>query len=221
LRKLAAEGGLMLRQNDNREAPNLAAQVGRYAHARQFKRMRGSLKKLKTVVGRVYRDVERKLDAMPDTLRPKAGDLLAKVKRLLSQKQRDKNKLYSLHAPEVECIAKGKARHPYEFGVKVSIAVTHKEGLVVGMRSMPGNPYDGHTLYETLEQATILTDVQPKEVFTDLGYRGAAVQEGTQVFHQRLKRNITQRLRRDIRRRSAIEPAIGHMKNDGRLGKTG
>lgn len=92
---------------------------------------------------------------------------------------------------------------------KVVVGRVCREGLVVGMRSMPGNPYDGHTLYETLEQTTILTDTQPKEVFTDLGYRGAQVQPGIKVFHHKLKRNITQRLRRDIRRRSAIEPVIG------------
>src|SRR5471032_1022805 len=119
--------------------------------------------------------------------------------------------------PEAECIAKGKTRQPYEFGVKVSIATTHKEGLVVGIRSMPGSPYDGHTLYETLEQVAILTDHQPKEVFVDFGYRGADVQAGTKVYHHKLKRDITGRLRRDIRRRSAIEPAIGHANNDGRL----
>jgi len=215
--KLAAEGGLVLRQNYNREAPKLAAQTGRYAHAKQYKRMRGSLKKLKTVVGRVWRDVERQKEKLPAAMQDKAGELLAKTKRLLTQKQKDKNKLYSLHAPEAECIAKGKSRQPYEFGVKVSIATTHKEGLVVGMRSMPGNPYDGHTLFEALEQVEILTNCQPKEVFVDLGYRGVDVQPGTRVYHPKLKRNITQRLRRDIRRRSAIEPAIGHMKNDGRL----
>ncbi|HJT52139.1 MAG TPA: IS5 family transposase [Nitrosospira sp.] len=215
--KLAAEGGLVLRQNYNREAPKLAAQTGRYAHAKQYKRMRGSLKKLKTVVGRVWRDVQRQVAKLPAAMQKKADELLARTKRLLTQKQKDKNKLYSLHAPEAECIAKGKSRQPYEFGVKVSIATTHKEGLVVGMRSMPGNPYDGHTLFEALEQVAILTDCQPKEVFVDLGYRGVEVQPGTRVYHPKLKRNITQRLRRDIRRRSAIEPAIGHMKNDGRL----
>lgn len=136
--KLAAEGGLVLRQNYNREAPKLAAQTGRYAHAKQYKRMRGSLKKLKTVVGRVWRDVERQVAKVPAAMQEKAAELLAKTKRLLTQKQKDKNRLYSLHAPEAECIAKGKSRQPYEFGVKVSIATTHKEGLVVGMRSMPG-----------------------------------------------------------------------------------
>ncbi len=112
--------------------------------------------------------------------------------------------------------SKGKARQPYEFGVKVSVVITHKEGLVVGMRSLPGNPYDGHTLHAALEQVKNLTKRQPKEVFVDLGYRGAAIR-GIKMYHRKLKRGITARLKRDIRRRSAIEPAIGHMKNDGRL----
>ena len=119
------------------------------------------------------------------------------MERLRTQQKKDKNKLYSLHAPEVECIGKGKTRQPYEFGVKVSITTTHQEGLVIGMRSLPGNPYDGHTLHEALEQTEILTGRRPKEAFVDLG--------------------ITARLKRDIKRRSAIEPVIGHMKNDGRL----
>jgi IS5 family transposase len=121
-----------------------------------------------------------------------------------------------VHAPEVECIAKGKVRQPYEFGVKVSVATTHKEGVVVGMQSLPGNPYDGHTLHAALEQVKNLTKQQPKEVFVDLGYRGATVPAGVKVY-RKLKRGITARLKRDIRRGSAIEPAIGHMKNDGRL----
>jgi hypothetical protein len=78
----------------------------------------------------------------------RAQSVLDKVRRLLDQRPKDKNKLYSLHAPEVECIGKGKTRQPCEFGVKVTVATTHREGLVVGMRAMPGNPYDGHTLYE-------------------------------------------------------------------------
>lgn len=139
------------------------------------------------------------------------------MERLLKQQPKDSHKLYSLHAPEVECIGKGKVRQPYEFGVKVSVATTHKEGLVVGMQSLPGNPYDGHTLHAALEQVKNLTKRQPKEVFVDLGYRGAPVPTGIKVYHRKLKRSITARLKRDIRRRSAIEPAIGHMKNDGRL----
>ena len=215
--KLMAEAGITLRQNYNRVAPRLAGKIARYAHARQYKRMRSHLKKLKTVVGRVWRDVQRQLSQVTEHLRPKVSELLDKVERLLKQQPKDSHKLYSLHAPEVECIGKGKVRQPYEFGVKVSVATTHKEGLVVGMQSLPGNPYDGHTLHAALEQVKNLTKRQPKEVFVDLGYRGATVPTGIKVYHRKLKRGITARLKRDIRRRSAIEPAIGHMKNDGRL----
>jgi len=94
----------------------------------------------------------------------------------------------------------------------------HSQGRLGGRHAQHAwNPYDGHTLFETLEQVAILTEHQPREVFVDLGYRGAEVQAGTKTYHHKLKRDITARLRRDIRRRSAIEPAIGHMKNDGRL----
>lgn len=215
--QLVAETGITLRQNYNRIAPKLAGQIARYAHAKQYRRMRNHLKKLKTLVGRVWRDVSRQLAQVPQHLKPKVTDLLRKVERLLKQQPQDNHKLYSLHAPEVECINKGKSRQPYEFGVKVSVMTTHKEGLVVGMRSLPGNPYDGHTLHLALEQAAVLMQQQPKEVFVDLGYRGATVPAGVKVYHRKLRRGITARLKRDIRRRSAIEPVIGHMKNDGRL----
>ncbi len=121
-------------------------------------------------------------------------ELIGRTKRLLSQKPKDKHKLYALHAPEVECISKGKARTPYEFGVKVSITTTHKEGLVLGARSMPGNPYDGHTLAEALEQAEILSEVRPQIAIVDRGYRGVAVQ-GVQIYHPGLRRGITRGLR--------------------------
>ena len=215
--QLVAESGITLRQNYNRIAPKLAGQIARYAHAKQYRRMRSHLKKLKTLVGRVWRDVSRQLAQVPQHLKPKVTDLLQKVERLLKQQPQDSHKLYSLHAPEVECINKGKSRQPYEFGVKVSVMTTHKEGLVVGMRSLPGNPYDGYILHLALEQAAVLTQQQPKEVFVDLGYRGATVPAGVKVYHRKLRRGITARLKRDIRRRSAIEPVIGHMKNDGRL----
>ena len=215
--QLVAETGITLRQNYNRIAPKLAGQIARYAHAKQYRRMRNHLKKLKTLVGRVWRDVSRQLAQVPQHLKPKVTDLLQKVERLLKQQPQDNHKLYSLHAPEVECINKGKSRQPYEFGVKVSVMTTHKEGLVVGMRSLPGNPYDGHTLHLALEQAAVLMQQQPKEVFVDLGYRGATVPAGVKVYHRKLRCGITARLKRDIRRRSAIEPVIGHMKNDGRL----
>jgi IS5 family transposase len=214
--KAAARHGLKLRQNYNREAPRLALQIGRYAHAKQYKRMRKALRTLRSRVGRVMRDVERQTAQASGSGRTALLELIARTKRILSQKPKDKNKLYALHAPEVECLAKGKARTPYEFGVKVSITTTHKEGLVVGALSMPGNPYDGHTLAEALEQTAILSDVSPEVAIVDRGYKGVAI-DGVRIYHPCLRRGITRGLRAMIRRRSAIEPAIGHMKTDGRL----
>ncbi|MBV2163769.1 MAG: IS5 family transposase [Comamonas sp.] len=218
--KAAQDNGLKLRQNYNRVAPRLAAQIGRYAHAKQFKRMKKAVRTLRTRVGRVHREVQRQLHVLPEATRTKVQDLLQRSGRILTQRTKDKHKLYALHAPEVECISKGKARTPYEFGVKVSIATTLKEGLVVGMRSMPGNPYGGHTLAETLEQVGILTgtDRPPATAIVDKGYRGVEI-EGVRILRSGQKRGMTRILKAMIRRRSAIEPTIGHMKMDGRLGR--
>jgi IS5 family transposase len=216
--KLASEHGIELRQNYNRQGPRLAVQVGRYAHAKQYKRMKKALKTLRTRVGRVHREVTRKLDQLPEATQPKAQDLLQRVNRILTQQTKDKNKLYALHAPEVECISKGKAKTPYEFGVKVTIATTLKEGLVVGCRSLPGNPYDGHTLEQAVEQVEILSDRRPSTVIVDKGYKGAKL-DGVQILRSGQRRGVTRTLRAMIKRRSAIEPTIGHMKMDGRLGR--
>lgn len=216
--KLADEYEIALRQNYNRQAPRLALQVGRYAHAKQFKRMRKSLKALRTRVGRVYREIQRNMDHIPEQNQAQARDLLHRVNRILTQKKQDKNKLYALHAPEVECISKGKARTPYEFGCKVSVATTLKEGFVVGMRSMPGNPWDGHTLAETIEQVSILTDRKPKTVIVDKGYQGVTL-EGIRILRSGQRRGVNRKLKAMIKRRSAIEPTIGHMKTDGRLNR--
>ena len=138
--KLADEHGIALRQNYNREAPRLATQIGRYAHAKQYKRMKKAIKTLKTRVGRVHREVERKIGHLPEQAKSKATELLHRVKRVLTQQTKDKNKLYALHAPEVECISKGKARTPYEFGVKVTIATTLKSWSGGGHAQHAGQP---------------------------------------------------------------------------------
>lgn len=216
--KAAGDNGLKLRQNYNREAPRLVMQIGRYAHARQFRRMRKVLRTLRGRVGRVWRDIERQREKVEGMARIRLDELMSTVRRLLDQRPKDKSKLYALHAPEVECIAKGKARTPYEFGVKVSIATTHKEGFVVGARSMPGNPYDGHTLAEALEQAAILGDTPIHTAVVDRGYRGIDV-PGVRILRSGQRRGITRTLKAMIKRRSAIEPVIGHMKTDGKLGK--
>ena len=214
---LAREAGIGLRQNYNRLAPRLAGQVGRYAHARQFKRMRKALRRLKGYTGRVLRDIERQLGKVPEgALRARLVEMIALVNRLLAQKPKDKKKLYSLHEPAVDCISKGKAHKRYEFGTKVSVATTNRGGFVVGMRALSGNPYDGHTLAEALEQVEILTDQKPEFAFVDRGYRGHGV-ENVKVFLSGAKRGVTRTIAKLLRRRSAIEPMIGHMKNDGRL----
>ena len=216
---LAEEAGIALRQNYNRLAPRLAMQAGRYAHARQFKRMRKALKQLKGYTGRVLRDLRRQLDAIPEgPLRERVLDKLVLVGRLLHQGQKSRGKIYALHEPEVDCISKGKARKRYEFGTKVSLATTIDEGFVVGMRSLPGNPYDGHTLSEALEQVEILTGQMPALAVVDRGYRGHGVAQ-TKVLISGTRRGLTPVLKRLLRRRSAIEPEIGHMKTDGRLSR--
>lgn len=216
--KLADREGLKLRQNYNREAPRLASQIGRYAHAKQYRRMKKSLRKLRSRVGRVMRDIGRQIESVDPNRRAATQEVLAKANRLINQKTKDKNKLYAWHAPEVECISKGKARTPYEFGIKVTVATTLKEGLVIGMRSLPGNPFDGHTLDEAIEQVSILTDRKPKTVIVDRGYQGAELDD-VRILRSGQRRGITRHLKAMIKRRSAIEPAIGHMKTDGRLGR--
>jgi IS5 family transposase len=218
---LARAAGIELRQSYARLAPRLAAQVGRYAHARQFKRMRKALRTLKGYTGRVLRDLRRQLDNIPaGQLRERVLDKLVLVARLLHQTPRSTGKIYSLHEPQVDCISKGKARVRYEFGCKVSIATTLAEGFVVGMRSLPGNPYDGHTLAEALEQVEIFTNCRPRLAVVDRGYKGHGI-ETTRVLISGTRRGLTPALARLLRRRSSIEPEIGHMKADGSLARCG
>jgi IS5 family transposase len=168
------------------------------------------------MAGRVMRDVERKID---DVAFQKHKGTLILSHLILTQKRTTKGKVYSLHVPEVECIAKGKAHKPYEFGVKASLAVTHKEGFVVGAMSCPENPYDGHTLERQLEQVEQLTARVPAMTFVDKGYKGHGVDPGRSMVLISGTRRLGKILKRDLRRRAAIEPELGHMKSDGLLGR--
>ena len=147
--------------------------------------------------------------------------LLERAERIYKQQPKDKNKLYALHAPEVECIGKGKARKPYEFGVKASITVTHKQGLIVGAKTFPGNTYDGHILHEHLEQTSILLEsssAKPKQVVVDLGFREAHVDNpNVEIIHRGKYKSLTRQQRKWLKRRQAVEPAIGHLKSDHRM----
>ena len=213
--RLAQMYDVPLRQSYARLGPRAELMAGRYLHARQGKRAKREIKRLKTFLGRVYRDLCRKLVHRP-WIQDFFTEELSKAKQLLVQERNSKNKLYSLHAPEVECIAKGKAHRKYEFGVKVSVATTNRDNFVVGMFAEHGNPYDGHTLSKALRQVCEITGTTVKRCYVDRGYRGHGI-EDTDIFISGRKRGMTPQMKKELKRRSAIEPVIGHMKSDGKL----
>ena len=216
--QLAKRAGISCKQTFERESKVLRRKAGGYAHARQFKRLRRVVKRQRAILGVVLREVRRKMTGLAEESASTLTVWLDRAERIHRQKRNDKSKLYALHAPEVECISKGKSRRPFEFGVKVSLAVTHKRGLMVGARAFPGNPYDGHTLHEQIEQTrTLLEDigVEPTTAIVDLGYRGVdAALKPVEVIHRGKWQSLTAIQRRWLRRRQAIEPAIGHAKQD-------
>lgn len=216
--------GVKLKQTFAREGRTLRRRAGGYAHAKQWRRLRRVLKRQRTILGIVQREIALKLTDVqpqqPDSL-TRLHTVLERAERIRTQRPKDKNKLYALHAPEVECIGKGKAAKPYEFGVKTSIALTHKSALVVGVRTFAGNPYDGHILHEQLEQTGILLeDVggKPRQVVVDLGFRGVDHDNpGVRIIHRGKIKSLSRAQRRVLKRRSAIEPVIGHLKADHRM----
>jgi len=215
--RLANKHGIKLRQSYARLGPRALRKAFSYAHARQFKRAKKEIRRLKTYLGRVYRDILRNVLDDPD-LHAEFHEELELTERMLDQQKQDKNKLYSIHAPEVECIAKGKVHKKYEFGVKVSVTTTSRDNFVVGMQALPGNPFDGHTLAEALEQVNRVAGVVPERCYVDRGYRGHGVEDSS-VFISGQRRGVTPTIKKELRRRSAVEPIIGHMKEDGKLGR--
>jgi IS5 family transposase len=220
--------GIELKQTYAKEGQLLGYKAGRYAHARQFKRMRKAIKRQATIVGRLHREISRKMTTLSQAVQEALGVSIDKAKRLIAQsrskKTQDKQpKLYSWHAPEVECISKGKSRNPFEFGVKVGIATTLKGTLIVGARAFPGNPYDGHTLNEQVEQAAILMQAlgtKPQTAFVDLGYRGVDKDNlGLDIKHRGKFNSLTDDEKKSLKRRQAIEPIIGHLKADHRMNR--
>ena len=213
---VARELGITLRQTYGKECRYWLPKIGRYGHAKQYKRMRKAVKKIKGCFGRVLRDLERQAKAQDKGLTDKQEALLKQAWRLLEQKPKSKNKLYSLHAPEVDCLSKGKAHKRYEFGVKASIATTAKEAFIIGARSYPGNPYDGHTLYDQLQQVHTVTDIKPGICLVDRGYRGHGIND-IKVIIAGQKRGISNKEQRLLKRRNSVEPIIGHLKSDGKM----
>ena len=221
--ELAKREGVELRQSYLRLAKRAAIMVGRYTHAHQFKRARRELKFLRTRLGRIIRDIRRKIEGNT-ALEDRFGPLLGLALRVRHQEQRQRGpKVYSLHAPEVECIGRGKARAPYEFGCKVSIAtpVTAPRGgqFVLHAKALHGNPYDGHTLGPVIADLEKLTGVTVRRIHGDKGYRGHNYPNRFKVWISGQVRRVTKAIRREMRRRAAIEPVIGHLKQDHRMGR--
>jgi transposase, IS5 family len=218
--RLAKKHGVVLRQSYERVGKYALIAYQRYAHAKQFKRARRQLRKLRTILGRVERDIAHKVRANA-ALRDIFVKPLWLAERVREQRQNQRGrKVYSLHAPEVECIGKGKAHRPYEFGVKVSVATTlhHSKGgqFVAHVKALPGNPYDGHTLGTVIPDMERQIGASLTRIVADRGYRGHNAPPGYQfkVFISGQKRRVTEQIKRELRRRSAVEPVIGHLKSD-------
>ena len=217
----AKRHGVPLRQSYVRVAKRAALMAGRYAHAKQFKRHNRELRFLRTRLGRLIRDIRRKIDG-DETLRATFDAPLSRADQVRHQRQRQRGwKLYSLHAPEVECIGKGKARAPYEFGCKVSVTtpVTKPKGgqFVLHAKALHGNPYDGHTLGPVVAEMQELTGVEVRRIHVDKGYRGHTYPNKFRVWISGQVRRVTATIRREMRRRAAVEPVIGHLKGEHRM----
>ena len=197
--------------------------AGRDAHAKQFKRHNRELKFLRTRLGRLIRDTRRKTDGNAE-LEEIFATALSKAGQIRRQRQKQRGpKLYSWHAPETECIGKGKVHRPYEFGCKVSLTTTNKRckggQFILHAKALPNNPYDGHTLKEVIEESEALTGCEIERVYVDKGYVGHDAPNPLRVFRSGQKRGVHGQIKKELRRRSAIEAVIGHCKTDGHLGR--
>ena len=232
--RLAKKTGVELRQSYERVGKHALIAHQRYAHAKQFKRANRALKTIRTYLGRVMRDIVRKIGGDAELESVFAHPLML-GRRVREQRQHQRGRkslpsgsvprLYSLHAPEVECIGKGKAHRPYEFGVKVSIATTlHRSAggqFIAHAKALPGNPYDGHTLATVIPEIETQIGANLTRVVADRGYRGhnATPDHKFKVYISGQRRRVTETIKRQLRRRSAVEPVIGHAKSEHRMGR--
>ena len=232
----ARRAGVRLRQSYVRVGKRAQIKAQRYAHAKHYKRQRNRVKFLKTRLGRVIRDIERKTDDDP-ALRDTLATPLAKARMIQNQALNKKapQKLYSWSAPETECIGKGKPHKPYEFGVKATVTTTNaktKAGMfVLHADALHGRPHDGHTLGKVLSQTQSLTGVAPTHAYVDKGYKGHKQNRWTFDPHTHQstrppwrvfmsgRKALKPHLQRELKRRSAVEPVIGHMKHEHRMAR--
>ena len=219
--KLAAAEGICLRRSYRRELKK-ALRVIRFSKSRKDKRkVAAAIRRVKTMANALLRDVVRKL---PESIRLARHEELERYRRVTNQERHDKNKIYSLHEPEVSCIGKGKAHKKYEFGSKAAIVMTKTSGIIVGARNFSGNPYDGDTLKDVLLQVKDVCGIAPQTAYCDRGFRGRKrIGDTTVTIPGAPQPGATEHAKRKARknfgRRSAIEPVIGHLKNDFRLAR--
>ncbi|MCW3808123.1 IS5 family transposase [Plebeiibacterium marinum] len=211
--------GIVLRQTYTRTLKQLMIDQRFHSHPKRRKKAKAALRKIKTIAGRQVRDIERQFNP---TQKLKYKELLIILNKILTQKKGDKNKIYSIHEPEVNCIAKGKEAKKFEFGNKSGIVLTKTTKIVVGAIAFENNPYDGHTLEDHLKQTEYLTGSIPKVGIVDRGYRGKKNINGIEIISPTVpKKGATQyekqKARKRFRARAGIEPVIGHMKHDHRM----
>lgn len=215
---IAQKENLELRQSYTRTLKKLGIDQRFRSHPKNRKKAHRADRKVKTIAGRLVRELERKLTAGSYAIE------MALFSQVLAQKKQDSNKIYSLHEAEVQCISKGKEHKKYEFGSKVSITVTQNSGVIIGALNFSKNIYDGHTLEAAIEQQQRLSGHVLKEVFVDRGYRGIKEVNGTAIhspktFSKKMTCYRQRQLRKGFSRRAAIEPKIGHLKKDHRLNR--
>ena len=217
--KIAKQEGIILRQTYTRTLKQLLIDQRFHSHPKRRKKAKAALRKIKTIAGRQVRDIERQFT---QEQKDKYQDVFIILNKILIQQKGDKNKIYSIHEPEVSCIAKGKEAKKFEFGNKSGIVLTKTTKIVVGALAFEGNPYDGHTLDEHLIQTEYLTEKRPKIGIVDRGYKGKKDIDGTKIILPSApKKGSTsyqkQKARKRFRARAGIEPVIGHIKHDHRM----
>ena len=215
---IADQEGIELRQSYKRTVKKLLMEQRFRNHPKNKARARKADKKVKTIAGRLVRELERKL---PPSLHQ---DILTLFKKVLAQKKTDSNKIYSLHEPHVQCMSKGKEHKKYEFGSKVSIITTKNTGVIIGAINIKKNVHDSKTLEPAIAQQQRLTGITLKNNFVDRGFRGVKEVLGTKIIipdsgYKERTSYEKQKLRKGFKRRAAIEPKIGHLKQDHRLGR--
>jgi transposase, IS5 family len=213
--KTAKDEDVELRQSYVRVGKRALRRQQNYGHAKQMKRAKKETRKLKTYLGRVIRDVERKANNPSNDLK----EQLSLAKRLMEQKRNSKNKIYSIHEPHVECIAKGKVHQRYEFGCKVGFVTSAKGNWILSAKAFTGNPYDGHTLQDNLKQTEQFTKMKIQQATCDQGYRGHGIKDTKINIVPKHKKKASQSVRHWWKRRNAIEPIIGHSKSEHRLNR--